>query len=195
MRGLARVAAETGGHNEFAFRKIDLAGERDVAVGSDVVLFRQPLVDAEIGLAVGNARIADGPRPPRRRTGQCQGDIVALGRKDRHALVLVQLGRVAAAAVAEMRAQKDMDSIVREIACQRTKAYMLEQRVPLRVGNDQLFDHVASVAARVHHAKAGHAGGDPFDMRRCVVLLLRKEIVGRNNQADILDGCPIDVCG
>ena len=35
------VAAETGGHNEFAFRKIDLAGERDVAVGSDVVLFRK----------------------------------------------------------------------------------------------------------------------------------------------------------
>ena len=190
MGRFAEGSPEPQGQDEAPARghQIDFPGEGDVAVLRPVVLPRQPLVQVQVGPAVGDAHEAGGAPGPGRGAGQRQGHAVPFGEQHGPALHLAHPAGIAGPGIAQVRRQQREQGIVAQPAPQRGEPDPLQDHLPDRIGQDLLLDAVAALHAGVHQAEGGHAVGDGCDPGAGMALLLRQESPGAgHDQAQIAD--------
>ena len=174
LRRLRGGAPETQRQHERAVagREIDLAGHRDVAVLGSLVGLDDAAARFELLPAVREPDEANRSGQPRRRTRQRQGVAVALGEQHRRALVVTDPGGVAGPAVAEMRRQQRVQTIVRQRALQRGESHPLQDDIGGRIGNDVLVYLIAAVERDVPQVKCGNTVRHQRHARECMPLFL-----------------------
>ena len=95
-------------------REIDFAGHRHVAVLGARVGLAQAFVRLQLLPAIREADESDRSGEPRRRRGERERVVLALGEQHRRALVVADPRRVAAAAVGQVRRQQHVQAEIRQ---------------------------------------------------------------------------------
>ncbi len=177
LSSLPLVFTKAEGEQEAVRRRLqgNLAGESHVAVLRPVVEPGHPEVPGEVLPSVGGAGEARRTAPPRERGGQRQGVAVPPREKHGHALVIAAPGRVAGAAVVQMRGEQDVEPVALGGAGQGLETDALEEHGAGRVREDLLLDSVAALPAGVLHAVERDALLGEGDGALGVALLLREK--------------------
>ncbi len=171
LRRCSRVLAKAKRQYKGSLRlqQIDLPDQRHIAVLGPCVFPGHLLVRLQIAASRRRSRRS---RPSASIHGAEQASAralpFALRQQQRCALDFVHPGGIAATLISEVGRKQDMKPIIGQRSLLRDKPDLLQHRVTMRIGQDLLFDAVATVAAGIDHCKRRHAVGQPvhFGCRR-----------------------------